>query len=68
MDIYACFDISIHTPHEGSDLKNLLIDNGLNIISIHTPHEGSDCNALLENMILCISIHTPHEGSDSMQM
>ena len=57
-------NISIHTPHAGSDLLaafQLVV--GLPI-SIHTPHAGSDGDFTAYDKCKRISIHTPHAGSD----
>ena len=61
---YKPGDISIHTPHAGSDFI-CSWDYGSEIISIHAPHAGSDDVGTRENYEkFCISIHAPHAGSD----
>ena len=58
-------DISIHTPHAGSDLIAPVRVSVFILISIHTPHAGSDRGELCKvHRGHHISIHTPHAGSD----
>ena len=39
--VATALDISIHTPHAGSDVTYSITLSGMGI-SIHTPHAGSD--------------------------
>ena len=55
--------ISIHTPHAGSD-SEVKESSFINSISIHTPHAGSDDLRRRCYEYYIISIHTPHAGSD----
>ncbi len=40
-------NISIHTPHAGSDPPTLFLIVSLTVISIHTPHAGSDATCAI---------------------
>ena len=57
------FQISIHTPHAGSDYLHFNLKFFF-AISIHTPHAGSDSILTSKPHNPKISIHTPHAGSD----
>ena len=58
-------EISIHTPHAGSD-NSLRMKRRKQNISIHTPHAGSDGFKRIHPERMVISIHTPHAGSDDL--
>ena len=62
----CCTQISIHTPHAGSDGYRSCSIPYTHDISIHTPHAGSDFISPMFLLSPDISIHTPHAGSDSM--
>ena len=60
---YIEYNISIHTPHAGSDGADCKTHQ-TGRISIHTPHAGSDPFVFDALFPIEISIHTPHAGSD----
>ena len=59
--------ISIHAPHAGSDIVNVLAVGVGKLISIHAPHMGSDDLPGYGQRRAEISIHAPRTGSDQPQ-
>ena len=57
-------DISIHAPHEGSDLMEILQDGGPGLFQSTLPMRGATRDEIIEGRLPLISIHAPHEGSD----
>ena len=64
--MFVDMQISIHTPHAGSDFRCAQCHPAAFLISIHTPHAGSDQTSVGASAYGLISIHTPHAGSDRM--
>ena len=57
--------ISIHAPHTGRDLLDLVDKPSGQKISIHAPHTGRDMReTLARHGLTAISIHAPHTGRD----
>ena len=56
--------ISIHAPHEGSDVpRSCCVTVGVKFQST-LPMRGATASIALSNRAQTISIHAPHEGSD----
>ena len=56
--------ISIHAPHEGSDIEDIQRLRTEGIFQSTLPTRGATPLAAVESMDIIISIHAPHEGSD----
>ena len=56
--------ISIHAPRTGSDVRNLALRSGFEIISIHAPRTGSDlADADVEEEALTFQSTLPARGA-----
>ena len=63
-DLLTKCEISIHTPREGSDLRNpSILFNAIQFQSTLPARGATGAGAALDASVL-ISIHTPREGSD----